>query len=87
MDDRERQIPFEVAEIPVAVQQRMPVLDAERRDQAIDRLSDGLSSLPQLVDAYSVVCFLCLRYVSTRLTVPGNHPKTRSVLGTSDRLR
>lgn len=44
MDYPEAQVGFEEFEVAVAVQKSVSILDAERRDYAIDSTSDGVAA-------------------------------------------
>ena len=44
MDYGEIEQTFERIEITITVQQRMPVMQAERRDEAVNRLADGVAT-------------------------------------------
>ncbi len=44
MDDRQAQEMLERIEVPIPVQQRVPLAQAERGDQAIDRLPHGMTA-------------------------------------------
>ena len=47
MDNRQFEEFLEGIEIPIAVQEGVPRLEAEGRDQAIDGLTDSMAALPE----------------------------------------